>query len=70
MANPQTRLSRQIDEALNEMDIPVLQGRTTRRVAYPTAINDGSSVVGGRDRTARAEILAIKDELEMLTHDN
>ena len=69
MTQPRTRLSRQIDEALKEMGIPVMQARTTRRVAYPTAINDGNSVVVGRDQTARNEILAIKGELEELTRD-
>ena len=70
MTQPRTRLGRQIDEALNEMGIPVLQARTTRRVAYPNAINDGNSVVAGRDQTARNEILAIKGELEALTHEH
>ena len=69
MAQPRTRLSRQIDEALKEMGLPVLRARTTRRVSYPSAINDGNSVVVGRDQTARNEILAIKGELEELTRD-
>ena len=70
MTHPRTRLGRQIDDALNDMGIPVLQARTTRRVAYPNAINDGNSVVVGRDQTARSEILAIRGELEGLTHDD
>ena len=70
MTQPHTRLGRQIDDALNEMGIPVLQARTTQRVAYPNAINDGNSVVVGRDQTARNEILAIRGELESLTHDD
>ena len=70
MTQPRTRLSRQIDQALNETGIPVLQARTTQRVAYPSAINDGSSVVAGRDQTARNEILAIRGELEGLVHDH
>ena len=70
MTQPRTRLGRNIDDALNEMGIPVLQARTTQRVAYPNAINDGNSVVVGRDQTARNEILAIKGELEALTHDD
>ena len=44
--------------------------RTTQRVAYPKAINDGNSVVNGNDQTARNEILAIKGELEAMFHDN
>jgi chromosome partitioning protein len=70
MTQPRTRLGRQIDDALNEMGIPVLQARTTQRVAYPNAINEGNSVVVGRDQTARNEILAIKGELEGLVHDD
>ena len=70
MSQPRTRLGQQIDAALNEMGIPVLQARTTQRVAYPNAINEGTSVVAGRDQTARNEILAIKGELEGLVHDD
>ena len=70
MTQPRTRLGRNIDDALNELGIPVFQARTTQRVAYPNAINDGNSVVAGRDQTARAEILAITAELEGLTHDD
>ena len=70
MSQPRTRLGRQIDAALAEMGIPVLRARTTQRVAYPNAINEGNSVVDGRDQTARNEILAIRGELESLTHDN
>ena len=70
MAQPRTRLGRQIDAALAELGIPVLQARTTQRVAYPNAINDGNSVVDGHDQTARNEILAIRGELEGLTHGN
>ena len=70
MAQPRTRLGRQIDAALAEMGIPVLRARTTQRVAYPNAINEGNSVVDGRDQTARNEILAIRGELESLTHDD
>ena len=70
MAQPRTRLGRQIDAALAELGIPVLRARTTQRVAYPNAINDGNSVVDGQDQTARNEILAIRGELEDLTHGN
>ena len=70
MTQPRTRLGQSIDEALSEMGLPVLQARTTQRVAYPNAINDGNSVADGRDQTARNEILAIKGELEALTNDH
>ena len=70
MSQPRTRLGQQIDSALHDMGLPVLQARTTQRVAYPNAINEGNSVVNGRDQTARNEILAIKGELEGLAHDD
>ena len=70
MTEPRTRLGRNIDDALNEMGIPVLQARTTQRVAYPNAINDGNSVVAGRGQTVRNEILAIRGKLESLTYDD
>ena len=70
MSQPRTRLGQQIDDALNEMGLPVLQARTTQRVAYPNAINESTSVVTGRDQTARNEILAIKGELEGLVNDD
>ena len=70
MAKPRTRLSQQIDTALAELGLPVLEARTTDRVAYTQAGNDGSSVLTGPDRTARAEILAIRSELEQLSHEH
>ena len=70
MAQPRTRLGKHIDVALEELGIPILQSRTTQRVAYPNAINDGNSVIHGNDHTARNEILAIKGELEAMFHDN
>ena len=70
MAQPRTLLGRQIDTALTELGIPVLQARTTQRVAYPNAINEGNSVVDGRAQTARNEILAISGERESLIHDD
>ena len=70
MAKPRTRLGRQIDAALAELGLSVLQGRTTDRVAYTQAGNDGTSVLEGPDRTARYEIIAIRSELEQLTHDH
>ena len=64
MAKPRTRLSQQINVALAELGLPVLNSRTTDRVAYTHAGNEGTSVIEGPDRTARDEILAIRSELE------
>ena len=68
MLDRRTRLGKEIDAALADMGIPVLQARTTYRAEYPKASNRGDSVVEGRDRTARDEILALRGELEELTH--
>ena len=70
MAKPRTLLGRQIDAALAELGLPVLDGRTTDRVAYTHAGNEGTSVLAGPDMTARNEILAIRRELEQITNDN
>ena len=70
MTRPRTRLSRQIDAALGEYDLPALQARTTERVSYPQAAIEGSSVLAGRDQTARNELLAIQGEIERLCHDH
>ena len=70
MAKPRTILGRQIDAALAELGLPVLNSRTSDRVAYTHAGNEGTSVITGPDRTARDEILAIRHELEQLTNDH
>ena len=70
MTKPRTRLGRQIDAALAELGLPVLNSRTSDRVAYTHAGNEGTSVIEGPDRTARDEILAIRRELEQLTHEH
>ena len=70
MTKPRTRLGRQIDAALAELGLPVLSSRTSDRVAYTHAGNEGTSVIEGSDRTARDEILAIRRELEQLTHEH
>ena len=69
MAKPRTLLGRQIDGALAELGLPVLNSRTSDRVAYTHAGNEGTSVLEGPDRTARDEILAIRRELEQIIHE-
>ena len=51
MAKPRTLLGRQTDAALAELGLLVLEARTTDRVAYTYAGNQGTSVVEGPDRT-------------------
>ena len=69
MSKTRSRLSQQIEAALDEYGLPVLQARTTDRVAYPQAVIEGKSVLEGRDRTARNEIFALRDEIERLFDD-
>ena len=66
MSRPRTRLGRQVDQALSEYQLPVLEARTTEGVAYPQAAIEGKSVLEGRDRTAINEILAIRGEVERM----
>ena len=66
MSRPRTRLGRQVDQALSEYQLPILEARTTERVAYPQAAIEGKSVLEGRDRTAINEILAIRGEVERM----
>ena len=69
MSKTRSRLSQQIEAALDEYGLPVLQARTTDPVAYPQAVIEGKSVLEGRDRTARNEIFALRDEIERLFDD-
>ena len=69
MSKTRSRLSQQIEAALDEYGLPVLQARTTDRVAYPQAVIEGKSVLEGRDRTARNEIVALRDEIGRLFDD-
>ena len=69
MAKPRTNLGRQVQAALEDYGLPALESRTTERVAYPQLAIEGKSVLEGRDRTARAEILAMRDEIERLFDD-
>ena len=67
MARPRTRLVAQVDTALAEYGIPALSARTSERVAYPMSATEGKSVLDWRDRTAKQEIFAIRDEIMEMT---
>ena len=69
MAKTRTLLGKQIEAALEEYGLPVLESRTTERVSYPQMAIEGQSVLDGRDRTARDEILALRDEIERFVND-
>ena len=68
MGRPRTRFSQSIGEALEDLGLPLLQARTTEREAYAQAAAEGRSVLTGRDRTARKEILDLQKEIEEMCH--
>ena len=70
MWRPRTRLGDQIETALEEYGFPALAARTTERVVYPQMAIEGGSVLEGRDRAAREEILALRDEIERMIDDS
>ena len=70
MARPRTRLVGQVETALAEFGLPILEARTTERVAYPMTVIEGKSVLDSRDRTAQREILTMRDEIERLADDH
>jgi len=63
-----SRLAKSVDEALAELNLPVLAGRTSRRVAYESAGGLGLTVMDLAGQSAvAAEIESITDEiLELL----
>ena len=65
---PRTMLGRHIAESLAAYGLPVLQSRTTDRVAYPMSAIRGETVIKGADKTASTEMLSLATEVEeMLT---
>ena len=66
MGRPRTRFSQSIGEALQDLGLPLLQSRTTERESYALAAAEGRSVLEGRDRVAREEIMGIKQEIKEL----
>tara|TARA_B100000686_G_scaffold348142_1_gene438500 strand:+ start:708 stop:1346 length:639 start_codon:yes stop_codon:yes gene_type:complete len=62
---PRSAMSRGMDEALQEIDIPVLHNRLGRRASYRTSALEGCSVydLGYRGRVASEEIDGVIDEV-------
>ena len=62
---PRSAMSRGMDEALQEIDIPVLRNRLGRRASYRTSALEGCSVydLGYRGRVASEEIDGVIDEV-------
>ena len=61
-----TKLGREVQEALEGYELPILNGLTTQRVAYPTTASEGQTVFVEPDSPAAREIELIKDEVKEL----
>lgn len=61
-----SNLASSVNEALSSFDEPVLEARTSQRVAYAEALGAGLSVLGLSDSKAAQEIEELTDEV--LTH--
>lgn len=65
-----TNLAGEIGGVLGQYEIPVLEGRTSQRVAYAEALSVGSTVLDMEpEGKAAAEVEAITDETLTLTQD-
>ena len=64
MVRPRTRFSQSIGDALQELGLPLLRARITEREAYAQAASEGRSVLTGKDRVARQEILDLQQEIK------
>ena len=63
-----TALARDVETALADLELAVLRGRTSQRVAYAEALSAGLSVYEMNDAKAAAEIDTITDETLSLIH--
>lgn len=64
-----TKLGREVEEALESYGLPILKAMTTQRVAYPTTAAEGQTVFVEREGAAAHEIEAIKNEAKELLND-
>lgn len=61
-----TRLSREVVEALDAYGLPVLDARTTQRVLYSDSASSGQTVFVQPEGPAAQEISALRDEIKKL----
>jgi chromosome partitioning protein len=59
-----TKLGKEILEALDGYELPVFQSSTTQRVAYPTTAAEGKTVFIEPESAAAREIMAIREEIK------
>lgn len=62
--NESTKLGKQIQEALEEYQIPKLKTRMANRISYADSASVGMGVVEFKDRKAKEEIENLVDEIE------
>ena len=61
--NPRINLSREIREALSELDIPVLDTTIPHRIVYAESAVQGLGAFENQDRKAKAEMTALTNEV-------
>ncbi len=63
--NESANVSKEIDEALREHELIVLNTRLANRVAYVDSATNGQGVIEYKDQKAKAEMNRLTDEIEM-----
>lgn len=63
--NESANVSKEIDEALREHELTVLNNRLANRVAYVDSATNGLGVIEYKDPKAKAEMNRLTDEIEM-----
>ena len=58
-----TKLSGEIESALEGYELPILKTFTTQRVAYPTTASEGLTVLTQIKSVAASEVITIKNEV-------
>lgn len=58
-----TNLAESVQDALSELELPLLEARTYQRVAYAKAISQGVSVLDLSDKKAKEEINTLTNEV-------
>ena len=67
---PNTNVSRDIADAVQEYEISIMENRLVNRVAYVDSAAEGKGVIEYKDRKAKREIEALTDELLQLIQNN
>jgi len=58
-----TKMAKEVTEALSQYDLPVLNSYTTQRTIYPTTASEGQTVYCGYSNEATKEIDNIRNEI-------